>query len=175
MSIIPANPKIVGSRPYTGNSDGAAAGPISGMDEVIRQSIKYANGALWNNGSWGVRDMRGKPGSLSVHATGRAWDASNRMTEKHQQANRKSALIFIKAMVANANALGVEMIIDYAVKDFGRAWRCDRQAWQKYDKQTVEHGGSGDWFHIEHSPAFVNQPLTLIQQAFQRVFTELPQ
>lgn len=172
--MIPANPKVIGSRPYTGNSDGAVDAPLPGMDEIIRQCVKYANGALWNDGSWGIRDMRGKPGSLSVHATGRAWDASNRMSEKHQQANRKSALAFINALVTNANELGVEMIIDYAVKDFGRAWQCTRQAWKKYDVQTVEHGGSGDWFHIEHSPAFVNQPLTLIQQAFRRVFTELP-
>jgi len=119
--------------------------------------------------------MRGKPGSLSVHATGRAVDLSNRMTEQHQKANRKDALVFINALIANANALGVEMIIDYAVKDFGRAWRCDRQAWQKYDKQTVEHGGSGDWFHLEVSPVFVKQSPALIKQAFQRVFTELPQ
>jgi len=174
MPVLPALHNVVGSRPYTGNSDGAVDAPLPGMDEIIRQSIKYANGAVWNNGSWGIRDMRGKPGSLSVHATGRAWDGSNRMTEQHQQANRKSALVFINALVTNANELGIEMIIDYAVKDFGRAWRCDRQAWQKYEKQTVEHGGSGDWFHIEHSPAFVNQPLTLIQQAFRRVFTELP-
>ena len=50
MSIIPANPKIVGSRPYTGNSDGAAASHLPGMDEWIRQAIKYGGGAFWNNG-----------------------------------------------------------------------------------------------------------------------------
>jgi hypothetical protein len=29
------------------------------MDEWIRQAIKYSDGACWNNGSWGVRNMRG--------------------------------------------------------------------------------------------------------------------
>jgi hypothetical protein len=39
------------------------------MDEWIRQAIKYSDGALWNNGSWGIRNMRSS-NNLSVHATG---------------------------------------------------------------------------------------------------------
>ena len=174
MSIIPANPKIINSRPYTGNSDGAAASHLPGMDEWIRQAIKYGAGAFWNNGSYGVRPKRGSE-SLSVHATGRAVDLSYRMSEKHPTANRKGTIAFINIVLANANELGVECVLDYFPKAFGRGWRCDRQAWKSYSKPEIHNAPGGDWLHVEVAPAFVNQPLTLIQQAFKRVFTELQQ
>lgn len=175
MPILPANPKVVGSRPYTGNSDGAAAGPIPGMDEWIRQAIKYSNGALWNNGSWGVRDMKGNAGSLSVHATGRAVDLSYRKSDKYPLANRKGAVAFLNTVLANANELGIEQVLDYFPQKFGRGWRCDRQRWSAYSKPTIGGAPGGDWLHFEVSPMFVKQPANLIQQAFKRVFTELPQ
>ena len=174
MSIIPANPKIANSKPYTGNSDGAAAGPRSGMDEWIRQAVKYSNGAIWNNGSWGIRDMKGTPGSLSVHATGRAWDASYRKTDKYPTANRKGAVAFLNIVIANANALGLECVLDYFPQKFGRGWRCDRQAWSKYSKPTIHGAPGGDWLHVEISPAMADNP-ALVKQAFQRVFGEIPQ
>ena len=172
MSIIPANPKIINSRPYTGNSDGAAPSHLPGMDEWIRQAIKYGAGAFWNNGSYGVRPKRGSE-SLSVHATGRAVDLSYRMSEKHPTANRKGTIAFINIVLANANELGVECVLDY-IAPFGRGWRCDRQAWKSYSKPEIHGAPGGDWLHIEVSPAFVKQPTSLIQQAFKRVFTELP-
>ena len=174
MAVLPANPKVIGSRPYTGNSDGAAARPLPGMDEWILQAIKYGDGAFWNNGSYGVRPKRGSE-SLSVHATGRAVDLSYRMSEKHPTANRKGSMAFLRILIANANELGVECVLDYFPKAFGRGYRCDRQAWKSYSKPEIHGAPGGDWFHVEVAPAFVNQPLSLIQQAFKRVFTELPQ
>jgi len=174
MSVIPANPKILNSKPYTGNSDGAAAGPRSGTDEWIRQAVKYSNGAIWNNGSWGVRDMKGTPGSLSVHATGRAWDASYRKTDKYPTANRKGAVAFLNIVIANANALGVECVLDYFPQKFGRGWQCTRQAWSNYSKPTIHGAPGGDWHHYEISPAMADSP-ALVKQAFQRVFGEIPQ
>ena len=174
MPILPANPKVINSRPYTGNSDGAAASHLPGMDEWIRQAIKYGAGAFWNNGSYVVRPKRVSE-SLSVHATGRAVDLSYRMSEKHPTANRKGTIAFINIVLANANELGVECVLDYFPKAFGRGWRCDRQAWKSYSKPEIHGAPGGDWLHVEVSPAFVNQPLSLIQQAFKRVFTELPQ
>jgi hypothetical protein len=174
MTIIPANPKVINSRPYTGNSDGAAAGPIPGMDEFIRQCIKYSNGALFNNGSWGVRPMRGSE-NLSVHATGRAVDLGYTKSDKYPTVNRKGAIAFINTVLANANELGVECVLDYFPKPFGRGWRCDRQAWKSYSKPEIHGAPGGLWLHVEVSPMFVNQPANLIQQAFKRVFTELPQ
>ena len=174
MPILPANPKVIGSRPYTGNSDGAAAGPIPGMDEFIRQCIKYSNGALFNNGSWGVRPMRGSE-NLSVHATGRAVDLGYTKSDKYPTVNRKGAIAFINTVLANANELGVECVLDYFPKPFGRGWRCDRQAWKSYSKPEIHGAPGGLWLHVEVSPMFVKQPANLIQQAFKRVFTELPQ
>ena len=173
MSVIPANPKIANSKPYTGNSDGAAAGPRQGMDEWIRQSIKYGAGAFWNNGSYGVRPMRGSE-SLSVHATGRAVDLSFLKTDKHLTANRKGMVAFMDIVTANANALGLECILDYAPSPFGRGWRCDRQAWKKYTKQEIHGAPSGTWCHFEITPAMADSP-ALVKQAFQRVFGEIPQ
>ena len=173
MSVIPANPKIANSKPYTGNSDGAAAGPRAGMDEWIRQAIKYGAGAFWNNGSWGVRDMRGSE-NLSVHATGRAVDLSYRKTEQHPTANRKGTMDFFSIVTANANALGLECILDYLLKPYGRGWQCTRQAWSKYSKPTIHGAPGGDWLHVEISPAMADSP-ALVKQAFQRVFAEIPQ
>jgi len=144
------------------------------MDEWIRQAIKYGGGAFWNNGSYGVRPKRNSE-SLSVHATGRAVDLSYRMSEKHPTANRKGSMAFLRILIANANELGVECVLDYFPKAFGRGYRCDRQAWKSYSKPEIHGAPGGDWFHVEVAPSFVNQPLNLIQQAFKRVFTELPQ
>ena len=110
MAILPANPKVIGSKPYTGNNDGAAAGPLPGMDEWIRQAIKYGGGAFWNNGSWGVRNMRGSE-NLSVHACGRAVDLSYRPSEKHPTANRKGTIAFTNIVLANANELGRKSVV----------------------------------------------------------------
>jgi hypothetical protein len=48
-----------------------------------------------------------------------------------------SSKVFIDACVANANVLGVQMVIDYWPQPYGRAWRCDRMDWQVYQKETV--------------------------------------
>jgi hypothetical protein len=80
------------------------------MDEWIRQAIKYSDGACWNNGSWGIRNMRGSS-NLSVHACGRAVDLSYRKTENTRTANRKGTMAFINIVTANANALGLECIL----------------------------------------------------------------
>lgn len=144
------------------------------MDEWIRQAIAASNGALWNNGSWGVRDMRGKPGSMSVHATGRAVDLSYRKSEKYPKANRKDALIFIDKIVANANDMGLQCVLDYMPKEYGRAWRCDRQAWLKYQKPTIHGAPGGDWFHIEITPQAADSVIW-VKAAFLKVFGEIHQ
>jgi hypothetical protein len=102
-----------GARPYLGNADGPATGPRAGMNEFIKQVQWHSGGALWNNGSYMRRDMKGKPGSLSVHATGRAVDLSYRGSARRPQASRQAAMPIIKKLVQNANELGIEMVIDY--------------------------------------------------------------
>ena len=140
-------------RPYTGNKDGAAAGEHPQLTALLKELFKAYSPALWNNGSWGVRNMRGKE-SLSVHATGRAADVSwrnmgdgKRGTDK---GGRKYAVSAMDYLVKHADALGIEMIIDYFPAPHGRAAKCDRvMAWQKYTKETVHGAPNGDWFHVE--------------------------
>ena len=169
--IIPAKAGVVNGRQYTGNTDGAAPKKRAGMDAFIKEMIWAGQGAIWDNGSYGIRPMRGSE-ALSVHATGRAVDLSYRPSEKRKLANRKEALALINKIVPVANDLGIEMIIDYMPQPFGRAWRCDRQAWQKYTKSTVHGAPSGDWFHIEITPQAADSPI-FVKAAFLKAFGEI--
>jgi hypothetical protein len=141
------------------------------MDAFIKEVIWLGQGALWDNGSYGVRNMRGKE-TLSVHATGRAVDLSYRPSASKKLANRKDALEAIEKLLANANDLGIEMIIDYFPQPFGRAWKCDRQAWSKYSKPTVSGAPGGDWFHIEITPQAADSPI-FVKAAFLKAFGEI--
>ena len=169
--IIPAKAGVVNGRQYTGNSDGAAPKKRAGMDAFIKEMIWAGQGAIWDNGSYGIRPMRGSE-ALSVHATGRAVDLSYRPSEKRKLANRKEALALINKIVPVANDLGIEMIIDYMPQPFGRAWRCDRQAWSKYSKPTVHGAPGGDWFHIEITPQAADSPI-FVRAAFLKAFGEI--
>ncbi len=117
--------------------------------------------------------MKGKPGALSVHATGRAVDLSYRGGERHPKSSRKAALPFIERLIANANDLGIEMVIDYFPAPYGRAWKCDRQAWSKYSKPTVSGAPGGDWFHVEITPQAADSVI-FVKAAFLKVFGEIP-
>jgi hypothetical protein len=143
------------------------------MNEFIKQIIHHSDGALWNNGAYGRRDMRGKPGSLSVHSTGRAVDMSYRGSAQRPKANRKNALAFIEKLIANANDLGIQIVMDYNPAPHGASWRCDRQAWRKYTKPTIGGAPGGDWFHIEISPQAADSVI-FVKAAFLKVFGEIP-
>jgi hypothetical protein len=146
-------------RPYTG-FNGVAGGTTAGLQILIRTLERETQRGLWNNGAWGVRDMKGKPSNPSVHATGRAWDASWRdMADDRGRPNwYQPACRIIDRLVVNADAIGLEMVIDYFPHPWGRAWRCDRGRWRKYDARTVSGAPGGDWFHIEISPAMGANP-----------------
>lgn len=163
------------SRPYTGTNDGIAKGKRAGTEAFIAHIVYLSNGALWNNGSFVVRKMKGKQ-SLSVHATGRAVDMSYRNMRDGKRGSpngRKVALTWCDFLSKNAKVLGVEMIIDYAFGKYGRAWRCDRDSWQIYSKDTVSGGGlaSSDWLHIEISPRIADNS-DKVHNRFRRVFGE---
>jgi len=162
-------------RHYTGNKDGAAKCLRPGMKVFIDETIKLSNGALWNNGDFGVRPMRGKE-SLSVHATGRAVDLSFRHMppKKGIKNGRLEALRVLKIIVANADALGLEAAFDYIVKPHGRAWMCDRDAWSNYKKETIHGGGSGDWLHFEVSPEMADSAEKM-RKAFAQLVVPSPE
>ena len=172
-----AKKKPNNTRPYTG-FDGVAGGTTAGLQVLIRTVERVTNRGLWNNGAWGVRDMKGKPGNPSVHATGRAVDMSWRNVDgprgdgpdaawRAQPYQRACAII--ETLIANANEIGLEMVIDYQIAPFGRAWRCDRMTWKNYTSKTVSGAPGGDWFHIEISPAMGRNPeamKTALDKAF---------
>jgi hypothetical protein len=145
--------------PYTG-FDGVAAGITPGLQILIRRLERETQKGLWNNGAWGVRDIKGQPGKKSVHSTGRAVDMSIRnMPDDRGKPNyRNQALIVIQTLIANADDIGLELIIDYFPHPYGRAWRCDRARWRKYDHRTVAGAPGGQWFHIEISPDMAQDP-----------------
>jgi hypothetical protein len=156
------------SRPYTGTKGGAAAGKRAGLEEFVRQITAMSDGALWNNGTWVVRNMRGKE-SLSVHATGRAVDLSYRkLGNKGKPNGRKHAEGVMEFLVANWKPLHIECILDYFPQPHGRGWRCDRVAWQNYTSKTISGAPGGDWIHVEISPKFADNA-----EAYKRKFARL--
>jgi len=134
------------NRPYTGTKDGAATGKRPGTEWLAR-ALK-ARWGFNNLGTWVVRDMRGKPGQLSVHATGRALDAGYMNTVTA----RNKAVEVAEWLAANADVLGIEEIHDYAYGRYGRGWRCSRGKWKTYT--ATDNAGSigGKWLHIELTP-----------------------
>jgi hypothetical protein len=156
-------------RHYTGNKDGEAKGLRPGMKVFIDEVIKLSNGALWNNGAFGVRTMRGKE-SLSVHATGRAVDLSYRHMppKKGVKNGRREAIRVMNILTKNAELLGLEAILDYFPKPHGRGWRCDRNAWSKYKSKQIAGAPGGDWIHCEISPAMAADA-SKMRQAFRNL------
>jgi len=138
---------IAGPRPYTG-FDGYAKAATPGL-VALRDIILYLNPQLRHLGSYAKRDMKGKPGLPSVHATGRACDIGF--------TNKADIEPVITWLVDNADTLGVEMIADYHPKPWGRAWRCDRAAWKVYDRRTIAGAPGGHWIHLEISPTHTDR------------------
>jgi hypothetical protein len=139
------------------------------MKVFIDEVIKLSNGALWNNGDFGVRTMRGKE-SLSVHATGRAVDLSYRHMppKKGVKNGRREAVRVMNILTKNAELLGLEAILDYFPKPHGRGWRCDRNAWSSYKSHEITGAPGGDWIHCEISPAMADDA-SKMKQAFQNL------
>ena len=153
-------------RKYTG-WDGNASGKRAGNERFIDYVTFLTGNGLWDNGSWGVRPMRGKQ-NPSVHGTGRATDFSWRKVGNKGFGDYKKAADFIDFLVKNATALQIECVFDYFPRPHGRGWRCDRNAWQNYTKPTIQGSPNGDWFHVEISPAVADDAAH-----FDRVFASL--
>lgn len=131
-----------GKKKYTGY-DRDAKGRRAGTMKLINWIMFLNAGKFRNLGSWVVRDMRGKPGHPSVHATGRAFDLGFK--------NYEDAQALCDFLVRHWEALGIELIADYYPQPFGRGWRCDRQKWNAYNKKTIVGAPGGKWIHVEVS------------------------
>ncbi len=135
---------------YTG-FDGNREGPRPAMDIWIRHAIKVSG--LKNLGSWVVREQKSSKtvnhkGSPSVHGTGRAVDLGYTGVKE----GRKRALDLMQTLIENDDLLGVELILDYCFKPFGRGWKSERGTWQNYDKPTIAGAPTGRWIHVEVNP-----------------------
>lgn len=139
------------TRPYTGNSDGASKGKRPGLEGFVSAIQNQSGGQLWNNGTWGIRNMRGK-NALSVHATARAADISRRNYRGRPGCSRADLELVIDWMIANADAIGLEFLADYEPAPGGRGWKCSRNAWKSWNRGTVKGAPGGDWIHIELDP-----------------------
>jgi len=141
-------------RPYTG-FDQIAGGKRAGFETFI--DLLEAHFGLWNNGTFGVRKKRGKS-SYSVHATGRAGDLSWRGAPYRGPGNYQAAVKMMDFLAAHADELFVEAIFDYYPAPHGRGWKCDRAAWQVYNKAAFSGAPGGDWVHVEVSNAKADDP-----------------
>jgi hypothetical protein len=160
------------SRKYTGY-DKAAAGRRAGMNNFIESVVFLSGGGLWNNGSFVIRPMRGKP-DMSVHATGRAVDFSWRKMPSGSGRNGygqyDKAATWMEFFAQNADVLDIEAVFDYWPRPFGRGWRCDRNAWSVYTKRAFSGSPGGDWIHVEIGNKYADNP-NYYQETFTRLLT----
>ena len=156
------------TKPYIVTKQPVVTKALMGTSEWARQATVRSDGSLWNNGTWVVRDVRNRPGTISNHARGLAMDLSYRWLAQKKlgmQDGRKVSLAFIVKCLENANHLGIQLVIDYALQ---RSWKCDRGTWQPLP--SVEQG---DWYHIEVEPRLAHD-VEATKQAFQAVFGVSP-
>jgi hypothetical protein len=172
-----ADPYIVPNAPIVTSK-------LPGTETWVRLAARHSGGALWNNGTFAARDIRGKPGQASNHARGLAMDLSYRFMPAKQLGvsnGRKLSLQFVNTCLANYRVLGIQLVIDYYPQPFGRSWRCDRvitppnapvkhrAAWRTPNQKTFTGAGGGDWWHIEITPQMGNDPAA-VRAAFRQVF-----
>jgi hypothetical protein len=161
---------------------------LLGTEKWAELATKHSNGALWNNGTFVQRDIRGKPGQISNHARGVAMDLSWRRIEARGLGvndGRRKAITFLQLCLDNWKMLGIQCVLDYFPEPHGRGWRCDRvgigvvkphafEAWVKYGQATIHGAPKGDWLHIEITRQMADDP-GAVERAFRAVFTTPPQ
>jgi len=152
------------SRPYTGNKDAEGVKGARPGTKRFQDTMAFLFG-MKNLGIYANRPVRGGKG-LSVHATGRACDLGG----TGKQCKEATAFLF-----DNRYRLGIEELHDYVgnyipTKGFGAGYRCDRDAWKVYDKNTI--GPGGNWVHYEIAPAFADNP-DKVDAAFKAILDEI--
>ena len=155
------------TKPYIVTKQPVATSALAGMIKWATLACQYSDGSLWNNGTWVVRDVRGKPGIVSNHARGLATDLSYRwqsQAKKGRQDGRKISLAYMVKLLEHSDTLGIQLVIDYAL---ARSWKCDRGTWQAGNFE------SGDWWHVEIEPRLAHDP-NAVKLAFDTVFGASP-
>ena len=162
--------------------------PLAGTIEWVKQAELTSGGAVWSNGHYVFRNVRGTGtdttrGVISNHARGVAMDLSYRRIEARKLGvpnARIKALTWLNTVLDHWELLGVQCVLDYFPNDHGRGWRVDRvdtglvkahnhQAWVSYAKPTIHGAPGGDWFHIEITLGMANNP-DRVRAAFHAAF-----
>jgi hypothetical protein len=142
--------------PYTGNKDATANGKATpGAIKLLE--ILGNKWAFTNLGIYAYRPMRGST-TLSVHGTGRAFDAG------YKQKNQQLVTEICDWLADNHVALGIEEIHQYVWGTHGRGFRCNRDGkpgWKEWDAEN-NGGPGGYWIHIEVSPTFAENKQLII-------------
>lgn len=97
-----------------------------------------------NLGTYVNRDMRGKPGQKSVHATGYALDLAYK--------DEAQAREIWDYLLNNSKALGICEVHWYTYGEHGAGYRCSRgegKTGVKIFTATDNAGPGGKWLHIE--------------------------
>lgn len=152
-------------RKYTGTSDGIAHAKRAGLEEM-QKTLMYLFKAQ-NLGTFVVRNIKGKPGVLSVHSTGRAADI-----QPPSEAETNKLIAFL---VDHAEIFQLEECHDYKDGLWGKGWRCSRReldgkaGWKQWT--STDNGGSagGGWCHYEISPEMADSPVK-VKAAFAKIF-----
>lgn len=108
--------------------------PLAGTIEWVKQAELTSGGAVWNNGHYVFRNVRGTGtdttrGVISNHARGVAMDLSYRRIEARKLGvpnARIKALTWLNTVLDHWELLGVQCVLDYFPNDHGRGWRVDR-------------------------------------------------
>ena len=130
--------------PYYPAWDGKAASPlILKAADLLTRRYKGTK----NIGTYVNRDMRGKPGQKSVHATGYALDL--------QYVDEAQARLIWDYLLVHSYELGVCELHWYAYGEYGAGYRCSRgegKAGVKVFTATDNAGsyqGNPNWLHLE--------------------------
>jgi hypothetical protein len=125
-----------------------------------------------NLGTWVVRDIKGKPGVLSVHSTARAVDIS-------YGTNKAAAIDAMNWFVKYHVELGIEEVHDYSgitkkgTEKWGRGWRCNRNgkpAWLDWTESNNGGSQKATWIHCELAPHFAD----LDGDAYEVIWRSVP-
>lgn len=163
-------------RPYTGLSDGIAPGRRPGTEHFANGTQYLLGGRLWNNGTYAIRYRTGSTRTLSVHATGRAVDLDGtNMGGSRPGCTLPELARWADFFADHADELGIELVVHYAAKPYGRSWKCDRGTWRDAAAGALAGGGTtwADHLHVELSPAFADSP-ALIDAGWKSILTGVP-
>ena len=162
-------------RPYTGSADAVHSAKRPGTEMLLNMLLFLVPGTK-NLGVFSNRDMRGKPGQKSVHATWRAFDIG--------YPNPDAGRAIVQLLEQHADSLLIEEIHDYAgvskagTEKWGRGWRCTRKefgggpGWRDWSAEANGGTPGGKWIHVEVAPAAADDA-SIIENAFKKAFSAL--